>query len=129
MILPKLPLAIQFRDDCFVAYSSDIPHFANPAEWEADGYAAKIFYLAGIDLTILSRELEAYAGRAPYLPFNVRPNSEGKFLGPVHTHMYYLHGFLRMCVICINSEFWKELPERIKWFILLHEGYHAASGQ
>ena len=128
MILPKLPLTIHFRDDCFVSYSSDVPHCANPAEWEADWYAAKIFYLAGLDLTILSRELEAYAGRTPYLPFSVWADvaggMQGKSEGTVHTHIYYMHFFSQMRTICIDPVFWKTLPEHIKWFLLLHESYH-----
>ena len=128
VILPYPSAEIYFSEGCRVPYLSKTSHIFDPREWEADRYAARIFYLAGFDLSRLSQELKIYVGRAPSLPLSVWADvaggMQGKSAGPVHTHIYYLYGFVQMRTICIDPVFWKTLPEHIKWFLLLHESYH-----
>jgi len=127
LILPKLPLAIQFLGDCSPRYFADVPHSENPAEWEADWYAARIFHMAGFDLAALSCELQTRLGRALYLPFLVGgAGIDGTRAGPIHVHTYfpYFWGVPYLFIICINTLVWQELPDHIKWLVLLHEGYH-----
>lgn len=49
-------------------YKSERAHRLTPNEWEADLYACRIMFSAGIDLEKLLQEFGTHSGRLPYLP-------------------------------------------------------------